>query len=153
MACHLTLFVAGWNDASAGPLLPYIQDYFHVNFQIVSLLFIGQATGFILAGFANSLLYDWVGMGVTITLGAAIQTLAFALLVPAWNFPVMVCLYGLGGFGMALQDSQANTFVGGIPAPANISKRMAYLHSTYGAVCLILVFYQTNIHFGTIRAL
>lgn len=31
-----TLFLAGWNDASTGPLLPRIQEVYHVSFSILS---------------------------------------------------------------------------------------------------------------------
>ena len=29
-ALFLVMFLAGWNDASAGPLLPSLQNYYHV---------------------------------------------------------------------------------------------------------------------------
>jgi hypothetical protein len=35
-----TLFLAGWNDGSTGPLLPRIREVYHVGFTIVSLLFV-----------------------------------------------------------------------------------------------------------------
>jgi fucose permease len=31
-----TLFLAGWNDASTGPLLPRIQEVYHVSFSVSS---------------------------------------------------------------------------------------------------------------------
>ncbi|KAF9440548.1 hypothetical protein P691DRAFT_96103, partial [Macrolepiota fuliginosa MF-IS2] len=35
-----TIFLAGWNDGTTGPLLPRIQEVYHVGFTIVSLIFI-----------------------------------------------------------------------------------------------------------------
>lgn len=35
-----SLFLAGWNDGSSGPLLPRIQKVYNVNFTIVSLIFV-----------------------------------------------------------------------------------------------------------------
>ena len=59
----MTLFVAGWNDSSAGPLIPYIQRYFGLGYGTVSTLFVGQMVGFIVAGFANSVINDRLGFG------------------------------------------------------------------------------------------
>jgi len=35
-----TLFLAGWNDGSTGPLLPRIQQVYQVGFAMVSLIFV-----------------------------------------------------------------------------------------------------------------
>jgi hypothetical protein len=40
LALYWTLLLAGWNDASTGPLLPRIQKNYHLGFTIVSILFI-----------------------------------------------------------------------------------------------------------------
>lgn len=53
LACYATLLVAGWSDASAGPLIPHIQRYYGLSYTAVSMLFVGQAVGFLLAGAAN----------------------------------------------------------------------------------------------------
>ena len=36
----LSLFLAGWNDASTGPLLPRIRQVYQVGFTVVSLIFV-----------------------------------------------------------------------------------------------------------------
>ncbi|KAJ7485284.1 hypothetical protein FB451DRAFT_1229035 [Mycena latifolia] len=33
-------FLAGWNDGTAGPLIPRIQKVYHVGFVVVSLIFV-----------------------------------------------------------------------------------------------------------------
>jgi len=37
MSLFLVMFLAGWNDASQGPLLPSLQEYYNVNYTISAL--------------------------------------------------------------------------------------------------------------------
>lgn len=37
---YWNLLLAGWNDASTGPLLPRIQKVYHIGFTVVSILFV-----------------------------------------------------------------------------------------------------------------
>jgi fucose permease len=37
MSLFLVMFLAGWNDASQGPLLPSLQEYYNVNYTISTL--------------------------------------------------------------------------------------------------------------------
>lgn len=97
------------------------------------MLFIGQMVGFITAGVANGHLVRKYGLGKVIAWGAGVQLVGYTFLVPAFPFPVMPCAYavvgkivftgfwsrlaadGQTGFGIALQDAAANTFVATLP--------------------------------------
>lgn len=48
MSLFLVMFLAGWNDASQGPLLPSLQEYYNVNYTIsaLSLLWNSSKTEF-----------------------------------------------------------------------------------------------------------
>ncbi|GAA6028830.1 hypothetical protein JCM8097_007415 [Rhodosporidiobolus ruineniae] len=135
-ACYSSLFTAGWGDSSSGPLIPYIQEHFHISYTVVSMLFVGQMVGFLLSGFVNSWLSVKYGLGKVILGGALLQATAYALLVPAFPFPAFPVIYAVGGLGLALQDAQANVYVAGLPV--NSEKKLGYLHGAYGlggAVC------------------
>ncbi|QRW18946.1 major facilitator superfamily transporter [Rhizoctonia solani] len=112
MACCSCLFMAGWNDATTGPLLPTIQAHYGVNFTIVSMLFVSNCVGFISAAVINIHLTDQLGFGKVILLA-----------------------YAVNGFGIALQDAQANGFVAELPN--NASAKMGLLHAVYGAGAFI----------------
>ncbi|KAG8710478.1 hypothetical protein FRC09_000122 [Ceratobasidium sp. 395] len=122
---------AGWNDATTGPLLPTIQAYYHINFTVVSMLFASNFVGFMSAAVANVFMTDRFGFGKVILLGGLLQVVAYCLLSPALPFPVMCIAYALNGFGIALQDAQANGFVAALPN--NASAKMGFLHAAYGA--------------------
>ncbi|CAE6452859.1 unnamed protein product [Rhizoctonia solani] len=104
MACCGCLFVAGWNDASTGPLLPTIQDHYGVNFTVVSMLFVSGFVGFISAAVINIHLTDRLGFGKVIFLGAMLQVFAYSVLAPALPFPMM-CV-GAGAFISPLVATQ-----------------------------------------------
>ncbi|KAG9126758.1 hypothetical protein FRC07_002093 [Ceratobasidium sp. 392] len=130
-ACCMCLFLAGWNDATTGPLLPTIQAYYHVNFTVVSMLFVSNFVGFMSAAVANVFMTDRFGFGKVILLGGVLQVVAYCLLSPGLPFPVMCIAYALNGFGISLQDAQANGFVAALPN--NASAKMGLLHAVYGA--------------------
>ncbi|KZT62940.1 MFS general substrate transporter [Calocera cornea HHB12733] len=128
------LFMAGWNDASTGPLLPRIQENYNVNFTVVSIIFICNFIGFTSAAVLNVRLTDWWGFGATITLGAAAQVVAYALDTPAPPYPLFCIAFIINGFGIGLQDAQANTFVASLP---DADTKMGWLHAWYGMGALV----------------
>jgi hypothetical protein len=42
LTLYWTLLLAGWNDASTGPLLFKIQGYYGIGFTVISVLFVGS---------------------------------------------------------------------------------------------------------------
>ena len=111
------------------------------------MLFVGQAAGFFVAALANSWVTHRFGLvrprpdgspvsrmtiliypqGKVIVIGAALQAFAYALLIPAFPFPAFPVIYAIGGFGMALQDAQANVYIAGQP---NAEVKLGYLHAS-----------------------
>ncbi|KAK9899797.1 MFS general substrate transporter [Cystobasidium minutum MCA 4210] len=128
-ACYWALAAAGWNDASLGPLIPYIENYFTINYTIAATMFIAQCVGYIVAGITMNRLTDTFGMGKVITAGAALQMLGYAVCIAPPPFPVLPCVYVFVGCGVALQDANANAWVAGLP---NTHKKLGYLHGAYG---------------------
>lgn len=124
------MFTQGWNDGTPGPLLPIIQQTYHVGFVIVSLLFVLSTVGYISGAFMNIWLNDRIGFGRVMVLGAACQMVTYAIQSPGPPFPVLVLANSLGGFGIALQGAQANGFVGGLKEHA--STKLGFLHAFYG---------------------
>ncbi|KAI0350646.1 MFS general substrate transporter [Trametes cingulata] len=122
-----TLFLAGWNDGTTGPLLPRIQSVYHVGFAVVSLIFVLNCLGFITAAAANVWLTDRLGFGKVRSLA---QVAGYVLAAPAPPFPVFVLGYFMNGFGIGLQDAGANGYVASLKE--NASAKMGILHAIYG---------------------
>ncbi|KAL0960048.1 hypothetical protein HGRIS_011696 [Hohenbuehelia grisea] len=126
-----TLFLAGWNDGSTGPLLPRIQSVYNINYAIVALLFVFACIGFISGAFLNMPLSERLGFGKVIVLGSVMQMAAYCLQAPALPFPVFVLAYSINGVGLAMQDAQANGYVASLKN--NAEAKMGILHAAYGA--------------------
>ncbi|KAI0645078.1 MFS general substrate transporter [Trametes meyenii] len=125
-----TLFLAGWNDGTTGPLLPRIQSVYNVGFALVSLIFVFNCLGFITAAAANVWLMGRLGFGKLPVLGSVFQIIGYVLEAPAPPFPVFVLGYFANGFGIALQDAGANGYVASMKE--NTSTKMSILHAVYG---------------------
>ncbi|KAI6019817.1 MFS general substrate transporter [Pisolithus orientalis] len=126
-----TLYLAGWNDGTTGPLLPRIQRVYNINFAVVSLLFVFACIGFISGALSNLVLDGRYGFGKVIVLGSLFQVVAYCFESAAPPFPLFVLGYAINGVGMALQDAQANGFVACLRD--NPEMKMGILHAAYGA--------------------
>ncbi|GLB45221.1 putative related to tetracycline resistance proteins [Lyophyllum shimeji] len=133
-ACCVSLFLAGWNDGTLGPLLPRIQSVYHVGFAVVSLLFVLACLGFIAGALINVPLSDKLGFGKVIVIGSLFQVVAYSIMAPALPFPALVIAYFINGIGIAMQDAQANGYVAALES--NAEAKMGLLHAVYGAGAL-----------------
>ncbi|KAI0074463.1 MFS general substrate transporter [Panus rudis PR-1116 ss-1] len=125
-----SLFMAGWNDGTTGPLLPRIQEVYHVNFAIVSLIFVFNCVGFVTGAGLNVYLTDRLGFGKVMVLGSSAQLIGYAIDASAPPFPALCLGYCINGFGLALQDAGANGYVACYEK--NAAARMGILHAVYG---------------------
>ncbi|KAF9455360.1 major facilitator superfamily domain-containing protein, partial [Collybia nuda] len=154
------LFLAGWNDGTLGPLLPRIQEAYHIGYTIVSLLFVFVCTGFVFGALINVPLTDKYGFGKVFidngvqgreiqyfATGSVCQLVAYTLQAPELPFPVFVMAATLNGVGLALQDAQANGFVASIKD--NAETKMGILHAVYGLGALAAPLISTQ--FAQIR--
>ncbi|KII95081.1 hypothetical protein PLICRDRAFT_86494 [Plicaturopsis crispa FD-325 SS-3] len=132
LALLFDYFIVGWNDGSAGPLIPRIQSVYNISYMIVSMVFIANCVGYVAGSVLNIKLTDKLGFGKVITLGCLIQSLGYCIQATAPPFPVFALSYLATGFGLALQQAQNNGYV----SSTRKSERMSILHAVYGAGAL-----------------
>ncbi|KAI0656948.1 major facilitator superfamily domain-containing protein [Cubamyces menziesii] len=135
LALCFCVFCMGWNDGTTGPMLPRIQEHYHVGFAVVSLLFVFNTIGFISGAFANIYLTDKFGMGKVLVAGSMFQIAAYAMLSPAGPFPLMCTAFVFIGFGLSLQNAHCNGFVASLKRHAHT--KMGFLHGSYGLGALV----------------
>ncbi|KAG8857284.1 hypothetical protein FRB91_011510 [Serendipita sp. 411] len=129
-AMCFSLFLAGWNDGTTGPLLPRVQKVYGVGFAVVSVIFISSCIGFVLGALANVYWTDKYNFGI-LMIGASIaQVIAYSVQAAAPPFLVLCVMYALNGFGVSIQDAQANGLVASVHKHA--SEKMGLLHAIYG---------------------
>ncbi|KAK0460110.1 MFS general substrate transporter [Desarmillaria tabescens] len=126
-----TKFLNGWNDGSSGALLPRIQAVYHVNFVIVSLIFIMACVGFVVGALINVPLLDRIGFGKVLVIGALCQVVVYTLQSAALPFPAFVMTFTINGIGIALEDAQVTSYVASLKDHPDI--KMMLLQAGYGA--------------------
>ncbi|KAK0489430.1 MFS general substrate transporter [Armillaria novae-zelandiae] len=142
-----SFFLGGWNDATTGPLIPVIQETYHINFTTVSLLFVFSCSGFVLGSGANVYLNERYGLGKIMFIGSLFPAIAYAMESPQPPFPVMVMAYALTSFGMSLQMAQGNGLVGSLKE--HKMTKLNLLHAAYGVGAFISPLVAT--HFSSER--
>ncbi|TVY38974.1 Bypass of stop codon protein [Lachnellula occidentalis] len=135
VGCCVSAASIGWHDGCIGALIPYLQLYYSdVTDEKVSLVFIGSFTGYSLASLLNVAMSSRLALGRLIILGATIQAVASAIITLRPPFIAIAACYVMAGFGLALQDTQLNTYVARLPGAAT---KLGIVHAAYGVGALL----------------
>ncbi|TDL25163.1 MFS general substrate transporter [Rickenella mellea] len=138
-ALCFSLFLIGWGDGSSGPLLPRIQQVYHVQYAVVALLFVMNCIGYLIGAAMNVYMTDKFGFGKVMVIGAMAQTIGFAMEAPAPPFPIMCIAFIFTGWGVALQAALGVGYVASLKT--NAAAKMGFTQAMYGlgAFCSPLV--------------
>lgn len=89
----LGFFTQGLNDSAPGALLPYMERYYRIKYAIVSLIFVGNALGFIAAAPVCHLLNNRFGRAKVLSVCALLNTLAYVAIVCQPPWPIVVIAF------------------------------------------------------------
>ncbi|KAI0533617.1 major facilitator superfamily transporter [Xylaria digitata] len=128
-ACCTQNFLNGINDSAPGALIPYIEKYYNIGYATVSLIFIGNALGYIAAAPLVDAIRMRLGRAKTCSLASVSMALGFIPLVAAAPFPAIVVGYFFIGFGSALNQAIGNVFTANLK---NGTVLLGCLHGSYG---------------------
>nr|QFR37064.1 MFS transporter [Cyberlindnera americana] len=123
------VFSLGMSDGALGALLPHIESYYGISYAIVSLLWLGNAIGYLLVAFSAHHIDRLLGMQKSLTLCVALFSVMFALISSGTLFPVLVVGFFFGGLGGAMALSQYNIFLSKLH---NGPKYLGIFHGCYG---------------------
>jgi fucose permease len=73
-----------------GALIPYMEKHYHISYSIMSLVFVGNAIGFILAAPFTDAILSKLGRAKTLVLGDVFQLCAYIILVCTPPYPLVV---------------------------------------------------------------
>ena len=130
VALSFYAFIAiGIAEGGLGVLIPSIQATYNLTAATITVLFISQATGYIVAAFSSSLLSSRIGLARMLLLGALSLTSALLIyaLSPYWL--LMVAAGTLVGLGVGLIDAGINSYIAHQQSNADL---MGILHAFYG---------------------
>ncbi|KAI1265433.1 putative MFS transporter [Xylariaceae sp. FL1019] len=133
-ACFYSMFVMGANDAAYGPIIPYLQEYYHLSYLIVSLLFLSPFVGYTLAAFLNSRLHLSIGQRGVSLITCFSHLVAYIVIAVHPPYPVLVVAFALAGFGNGVADAAWNAFVGNLD---RANELLGFLHGLYGAGAVV----------------
>ena len=122
-------FGQGFNDSAPGALLPYIEQYYGINYAVVSTIFVANAVGFITAAFFVHKLDHKLGRAKTFILCEALNTIAFGIMIIPPPFPVFAIGYFITGFGLATALALNNVFCANTEPATTI---LGAYHGCYG---------------------
>ncbi|HEY9803602.1 MAG TPA: MFS transporter [Leptolyngbyaceae cyanobacterium] len=123
-------FIAiGIAEAGLGVLLPSIVSTYELSSATVSLLFVSQISGYILAAFTSSLVSNRLGLGKMLLIAAVALTMALVIYATSPYWLLMVAAGSLLGLGIGLIDAGINTYIVQDSRSANL---IGLLHGFYG---------------------
>ncbi|KAF3047878.1 hypothetical protein E8E11_008015 [Didymella keratinophila] len=128
-AAFWSFVVMGSNDAAYGALIPYLQEYYHLKYLIVSLVFLSPLVGYTASALLNNtihLKYGQRGVGVLAPICHLIPYIVIAVHPP---YPVLIVIFSIAGFGNGLADAAWNAWIGNM---ANPNEVLGFLHGFYG---------------------
>lgn len=127
-------FIAiGIAEGGLGVLLPSILAAYNLTPGTITLLFLSQVTGYIVAALASSLLSSRMGLARMLLLASIALTSALVIYALTAHWPVMVASGTLLGLGIGLIDAGINTYI----ANQHNANLMGLLHAFYGIGALL----------------
>jgi fucose permease len=125
-----TMYLAnGMNDSAPGALIPYIEKTYGIGYAIVSLIFVANAAGYVLAAPFTHALESRFGRSRTYIFSQALMVTGFVIVVCKPPFPAVVVSFFLFGFGQALNLALNNVFCANL---VNGTTILGIAHGAYG---------------------
>ncbi|KAI0400257.1 putative MFS transporter [Xylaria palmicola] len=133
-ACFYSFLVMGANDSAYGPLIPYLQEYYHLSYIVISLVFLSPFVGYTAAALLNNLIHTRVGRRGVALVASCSHVAAYAVIAAHPPYPVLVVAFALAGFGNGVADAGWNAFVGNLD---RANELLGVLHGLYGVGAVI----------------
>ncbi|KAI5868697.1 MFS general substrate transporter [Durotheca rogersii] len=128
-SCCFQNFLSGLIDSAAGALIPHMEIHYNIGYAVVSLLFIGNALGYIMAAPFVDQMRQRLGRARAMALSQALIAAAFAPFVSAAPFPAVAVGYFFIGFGCAVQLAICNVFCANLRRGTTM---LGAMHGSYG---------------------
>ncbi|MEH2137633.1 MFS transporter [Nostoc sp.] len=130
VAISFYAFIAiGIAEAGLGVLLPSILSTYNLTPATVTLLFVSQISGYILAAFTSSLVSSRLGLARMLLIASGALTMALMIYATSASWFVMVAAGAELGLGVGLIDAGINTYIVQNSRSASL---IGLLHAFYG---------------------
>jgi fucose permease len=129
LAACLIYFGNGINDAVNGALIPSMEEHYSIGYAVVSLIFVANAAGFLLAAPTSNAIASALGRAKCLMLAEISMLAGYVMIVCTPPFPAVVVAYLFLGFGCALNLALNNVFCANL---ANSTVVLGAAHGAYG---------------------
>ena len=99
LAAFIGFAIMGMNDATYGPIIPSLEQYYGLSYTVVSLIFLSPFVGFNIAALLNNQIHMRFGQRGIAMIGPACRVIAYLVSSLHPPYPVLVISYILAGFG------------------------------------------------------
>lgn len=106
-----------------------LEQYYHITYLIVSLVFLSPLVGYVTSAALNNLIHVHFGQRGVALIGPACHLIAYVVIALHPPYPVLVLVFILAGFGNGLLDAGWNAHLGNL---ANANEVLGFLHGFYG---------------------
>ncbi|KAI8147114.1 major facilitator superfamily domain-containing protein [Fennellomyces sp. T-0311] len=130
----MILFVCGINDGNLGIILPSIKAHYNLSEYVVSIIFLCNTAGYMLAAILNGYMIRYFSQSKTALIGACFMAIGFLIVIFAVPFAVYCASMVIIGFGVALTQAAANVVCGEMPHRVVM---LSILHSFYAAASML----------------
>lgn len=153
-----SFIVLGANDAAYGALIPYLEEYYKIDYLTISLVFLSPIVGYVASALTNNLIHNKFGQrGVAVIMSIS-HLIAYVVIALHPPYPVLVIIFmvsqyslsfirklifvQVAGFGNGLGDSGWNAWIGDM---ANANEVLGFLHAMYGLGALLSPLIATSL--------
>jgi fucose permease len=125
----MVYFGNGMSDSAPGALIPYMEKDYNIGYATVSLIFVTQALGFIVAAFFTDAILNRLGRAKALMLSESLIIVGYVMIVCTPPFPVVVVAYTFLGYAMAINLALNNVFCANL---ADSTVVLGIAHGAYG---------------------
>ncbi|KAI1178326.1 putative MFS transporter [Nemania sp. FL0916] len=129
LSCFYSFLVLGANDAAYG-----LQDFYGLEYIIISLVFLSPFIGYTAAAFLNNFLHTRLGRRGVAFVSSGSHLVAYVIVVVHPPYPVLIVAFALAGFGNGIADAGWNAFIGNLD---RANELLGFLHGIYGVGAVI----------------
>lgn len=132
----------GANDAAYGAIIPYLEEYYHLNYTIVSLVFFSPLGGYAAAALLNNWIHNHFGQRGVAFLGPFCHLAAYVGIACHPPYPALVVFFLLAGFANGIEDAAWNAWIGKLASPNEL---LGLLHGFYGVGAVLSPLIATSL--------
>ena len=109
--------------------MPQLEEYYHISYTVVSLVFLSPLAGYIAASLLNNVIHMTFGQRGVSIIGPGFHLVTYVIVALHPTYPVLIIAFMVSGFGNGLLDAAWNAWVGNL---ANANEVLGLLHGCYG---------------------